>query len=90
MRETEHRFGGAWTEIKLKVLRDYLHFYTQALKNQPFKLLYIDAFAGTGDRTVSGDQPSLFVSQRRLRGSARIALELERPFDRYTLRRHKL
>lgn len=80
---TEHRFGGAWTEIKLKVLRDYLHFYTQALKKQPFKLLYIDAFAGTGDRTVGSDQSGLFASERRLKGSARIALELARPFDRY-------
>lgn len=80
---TEHRFGGPWTEIKLKVLRDYLHFYTQALKKQPFKLLYIDAFAGTGDRTVGSDQSGLFASERRLKGSARIALELARPFDRY-------
>ena len=83
----EHRFGGAWTEIKLELLQGYLHFYTQALKNKPFKnkpfkLLYIDAFAGTGDRTVSGNQPGLFVSER-MKGSARIALELERPFDRY-------
>ena len=23
---TEHRFGGPWTEIKLKALRDYLHY----------------------------------------------------------------
>jgi three-Cys-motif partner protein len=83
----EHRFGGAWTEIKLELLQGYLHFYTQALKNKPFKnkpfkLLYIDAFAGTGDRTVSGNQPGLFVSEP-MKGSARIALELERPFDRY-------
>ena len=83
MKETEHRFGGAWTEIKLKVLLDYLHFYAKALKNQPFKLVYIDAFAGTGDRTVGSDESSLFASKRRLKGSARIALELERPFDRY-------
>ena len=89
MKEVEHRFGGPWTEIKLKVLRDYLNFYTQALKKQPFRLLYIDAFAGTGDRTVSGEQPGLFVSQRRLRGSAQIALELKRPFNRYVfIERH--
>lgn len=80
---TEHRFGGPWTEIKLKVLRDYLHFYTQALKKQPFKLVYIDAFAGTGDRAVGSDESSLFASEHRLKGSAWIALELERPFDRY-------
>jgi len=82
--DTEHCFGGPWTELKLKVLRDYLHFYTQALKNQPFKISYIDAFAGTGERTVNDTHQScLFVSERRLRGSAQIALELERPFDRY-------
>lgn len=81
--DTEHCFGGPWTELKLKVLQKYLHFYTQALKHQPFKLLYIDAFAGTGERTVNNDQSSLFVSERRLRGSAQIALELKRPFDRY-------
>ncbi len=80
---TEHRFGGPWTEIKLKALRDYLHFYTQALKGQSFSILYIDAFAGTGDRTVDDKQPPLFASERRLKGSARIALDLERPFDHY-------
>lgn len=83
MRETEHRFGGAWTEIKLKVLRDYLHFYTTALKSKNFNLLYIDAFAGTGERTVGDEQPSLLGSEGHLLGSASIALKLERPFDRY-------
>lgn len=72
-----------WTDIKLKLLRSCLHFYTQALKKQPFKLLYIDAFAGTGYRTVGSNQSGLFASERRLKGSAQIALELERPFDRY-------
>ena len=41
-------FGGDWTEKKLSVLEDYLDAYTTALKNQPFKLIYIDAFAGSG------------------------------------------
>lgn len=83
VKEPEHRFGGPWTDIKLKLLRGYLHFYTQALKKQPFKLLYIDAFAGTGYHTVGSDQSGLFASERRLKGSAQIALELERPFDHY-------
>jgi hypothetical protein len=30
---TPHRFGGAWTDEKLKVLDGYLSAYTTALKN---------------------------------------------------------
>ncbi|MDE0205517.1 MAG: three-Cys-motif partner protein TcmP [Candidatus Tectomicrobia bacterium] len=40
------RFGGPWTQEKLDILRRYLDAYTTALKNQPFTLTYIDAFAG--------------------------------------------
>ena len=46
-----HAFGGAWTERKLSVVRRYLENYAQALKNQSFERIYIDAFAGTGVRT---------------------------------------
>ena len=42
-------FGGVWTEAKLKVIENYLNFYTIALKRQNFKLCYIDAFAGSGN-----------------------------------------
>ncbi len=42
------KYGGDWTKRKLEMLRAYLNAYTTALKNKPFKLLYIDAFAGTG------------------------------------------
>ena len=41
-------FGGPWTQQKLNILEHYLDAYTTALKNQPFRLVYIDAFAGTG------------------------------------------
>lgn len=51
MMET-HQFGGPWTVEKLDALRGYLIGYAQALKNQPFRRWYIDAFAGTGDRTA--------------------------------------
>lgn len=86
-----HRFGGDWTALKLEVLGKYLAAYTTALKNQPFRKIYIDAFAGTGYR-VSPDPdeavPSLFPSLseergRLLDGSARIALKTEPCFDRY-------
>ena len=43
-----NRFGGHWTEKKLAVISKYLSAYTLALKNQPFKKAYIDAFAGCG------------------------------------------
>jgi len=47
---TPHRFGGAWTDEKLKVLEGYLSAYTNALKNSSLSKGYIDAFAGTGYR----------------------------------------
>lgn len=52
----EHKtFGGPWTLIKLDILENYLKAYTTALKNRPFKLVYIDAFAGSGfSQTTAG------------------------------------
>lgn len=41
-------YGGSWTEKKLEILERYIDAYTTALKNKPFQLIYIDAFAGTG------------------------------------------
>ncbi len=41
-------FGGPWTQKKLRILGLYLNAYTTALKNQRFRLVYIDAFAGSG------------------------------------------
>lgn len=92
---TGHSFGGDWTQAKLAVLQGYLAAYTTALKNQPFKKAFIDAFAGTRYRTARlGDDrdenaPLLFPDladeqpQRLLDGSSRLALRTEPPFDRY-------
>ena len=52
---SEQKFGGPWTNIKLKVVEHYFDFYTEALKKQNFKLLYIDAFAGSGKITVNDE-----------------------------------
>ncbi len=81
---TANRFGGLWTAAKLQVLRQYLGFYVQALKDapspkRPFQLLYIDAFAGTGrchinDGTAGGAS---------IQGSAGIALGVDPAFHRY-------
>lgn len=89
-----HRFGGDWTAAKLEVLAKYLHSYTTALKDQPFRKAYIDAFAGTGYRTLGRDDrehdgAALFpdlaepAPQDLLDGSARLALKTTPPFDKY-------
>lgn len=75
---TGHAFGGSWTEIKLSILRNYLSFYTTALKNQPFELIYIDAFAGTGERQQKRKSAPLLGEEeiiQTLDGSVRIALD---------------
>lgn len=92
----DHQFGGAWTEQKLEALKHYLAAYrlifTQNEKARHFKTIYIDAFAGTGQRKtndVTSDEGSLFDPEELpeldayKKGSARIALELTSPFDEY-------
>ena len=82
-------FGGTWTREKLDILRGYLDAYTTALKDQPFRLMYIDAFAGQGTWSPNSESPyasSDYDDFRELhKGSPRIALEIEdRPFDSFT------
>ena len=79
-----HSFGGVWTREKLSILRNYLSFYTKALKDQPFNLLYVDAFAGTGKQNpkLDGLQDD-FLPEEDFDGSVSVALNLEPSFDRY-------
>lgn len=90
---TKQKFGGDWTEDKLSRIKEYLQAYNTALKNQRFKREYIDAFAGTGYREVKSegtDEAILFPElaepevKRFLDGSARIALNVEPGFHRFT------
>ena len=72
-------FGGAWTKEKLAVLAAYLDAYTTALKNQPFDLVYLDAFAGNGYWRPKS-------SETDYDGSPRIALKIgDKPFDKIVL-----
>lgn len=88
-----HDFGGNWTDRKLNVLRQYLIFFTTALRKQRFELIYIDGFAGSGGRMVekiiSHASPMFGMPGHSERidvpGSARIALETTPPFDRMIL-----
>lgn len=83
----KHRFGGAWTVEKLEALRKYLAAYNQALKYQRLTRYYIDAFAGTGDRTSKREEGQRLFDLPELdamtKGSARVALEIEPPFHKY-------
>lgn len=89
----EHEFGGPWTEVKLDAIADYLAFFTAALRNKPrperpFELWYVDAFAGTGERTAQKQSGGLFdgapieTVKVQLDGSARRALAVSPPFSR--------
>jgi len=91
MANAENEFGGPWTEVKLDAISDYLGFYTAALKAQPnpsrpFHLWYVDAFAGSGERTVVMESGGIFdgmpiTSARvQLDGSAKRALAITPPF----------
>ncbi len=84
-----HRFGGVWTEIKLKALADYLQFYQSVLRGEKFETWYVDAFAGTGDRHALIETGGIFdakphgLEERLLEGSARKALRIDPPFDHF-------
>ena len=85
---TSTSFGGPWTIEKLEILRRYLDAYTTALKDQPFTLIYVDAFAGRGTwtpgRGYALDDYSDAVELQK--GSPLIALEIEDTrFDRIVL-----
>ena len=72
------RFGGNWTLEKLRILENYLDAYTTALKAQPFKLIYLDAFAGTGNVELQDGDIKQFVS-----GSAQRAIGVkDKSFDK--------
>ncbi len=84
-------FGGPWTLEKLDILERYLDAYTTALKDQPFELWYIDAFAGSGSIKIpdGGEEAYLFSSGDEeargfVEGSAALAIEIQdKPFDKF-------
>lgn len=78
----DHKFGGAWTELKLQVVHDYIETFTRALKGK-FILHYCDAFAGTGSRSSRlVDAQSQLIPIDDMKGSVQIALNTD-GFDHY-------
>ncbi|MHB8283397.1 MAG: three-Cys-motif partner protein TcmP [Caulobacteraceae bacterium] len=87
MSDSEHEFGGVSTDLKLSMVEGYLGAFTKALRGKFKELWYIDAFAGTGERTVKikAEADGLWDSAERIerrRGSALIALQVDPSFDR--------
>jgi three-Cys-motif partner protein len=85
----DHEFGGQHTELKLSIIEKYLQAFSSALRNKFGELWYIDAFAGTGKRTVKveakgGDlfEAEVPESVEQRRGSAQIAIDIRPPFHR--------
>ncbi len=79
-------FGGPWTKSKLEMLRQYLDAYTTALKNQRFKLTYVDAFAGDGHWRPGSNYSEDYATEFEglLKGSPAIALDIQdKPFDQF-------
>jgi three-Cys-motif partner protein len=94
----KHVFGGDWTSDKLERVRKYLCAYTTIFKKNPrasyFTTIYVDAFAGTGQRTEWAGRGGKAAAtalededdsdaEALQKGSARIALEVDPPFDRF-------
>lgn len=88
---------GPWAKEKLGALAHYLDFYTKVLKNQRWRTIYVDGFAGGGRSVVRTlprpdmtDQFPLAIEGQitdeqleLINGSPRVALEVANPFDRY-------
>jgi len=55
--ERAQKFGGFWSLLKVEAIEKYLRAYATAMSKQPFELVYIDAFAGSGSFTFGEEMP---------------------------------
>ena len=85
-------FGGNWTIEKLNRVKKYLSAYARIMSKKGFRFAYIDAFAGTGYRSLRQEEstqelmfPELMEKEARmfLDGAARVALQIEPQFHKY-------
>ena len=98
----KQRFGGDWTATKLECLSKYLRSYSVIFHSNSsaryFTTTYVDAFAGSGYYTLSDNavnSPLCFLddegeAKAYRDGSARIALGVNPPFDKYLFIEKKL
>ena len=99
MPHTAQEFGDEHTKKKLETVQKYLSVYTTALKYSPFKLLYVDACAGSGSSVpkasledanpdqvpLEGLSPPVADTDAIIVGSAIRALGVDPPFHKYLL-----
>lgn len=73
-----HDDVGPWSEVKLDIVRDYAREYSRILSNQspPFRHVYIDAFAGSGQHYSR-------ATREMIPGSPYNALLVSPPFREY-------
>lgn len=87
--ERVQEFGAEHTLLKQEVVLDYLTAYLTVMREQRFRLSYIDAFAGSGWRRSGTDETGgLFLSEAEARmGCALSVLRMPSPhrFHRYVL-----
>ena len=87
---------GAWAKQKLDALESYLIAYQNVMSKQPFRTVFIDAFAGAGSYEIRGahepaddnyesllDEDDLLIRKEFIEGSPRRALGLKRKFHSY-------
>jgi three-Cys-motif partner protein len=83
--KSAQKFGGPWSLIKVETVAAYLVAFNRALKNQGFRKVYIDAFAGSGDFQFKARSASPLFDEGEFiethAGSARRALATKPPFD---------
>lgn len=74
-----NNFGGEWTEIKIRVFKKYLYAYMQIMKDKPWKLIYFDGFAGSGQINTQRE------TRETIEGVARHVMSMKDPkeFDIY-------
>ncbi len=89
----KNKFGAGHTKRKLAVLDKYLGVYTRML-HAKFRLMYVDAFAGTDEILLSQSTapllPGIASESEVVEGSAVRALANDPPFDEYVfIEKHK-
>ncbi|MGB7583022.1 MAG: three-Cys-motif partner protein TcmP [Sedimentisphaerales bacterium] len=85
-----NQFGGVHTIDKQYRLGLYLAAFTTFMKDKPFQLMYVDAFAGSGShspihRNTKNNIQGFFPkpAPQVFDGSARLALQVKPKFDKY-------
>jgi three-Cys-motif partner protein len=86
--EPQKIWGGSWTERKLEAFEKYVKAYLSIMgKNQYWKTVYFDAFAGSGEKehkTELYKQLSIIEEEEKVyRGAAERVVSFDKKFDWY-------